>query len=99
MLSALRTFQWHRVCELSSSMLLALESHAVLLLTLAGVLAAAPASACNLGHCPRPKPALRENPSLGVSVDHADAVDGDPGNAFTQASLHARLPLGSHWAL
>ncbi len=62
-------------------------------------MAAAPASACNLGHCPRPKPALKENPTLGFYVDHADAVDGDPASAFTQVSLHARLPLGNHWAL
>lgn len=98
-LPPLRPIRWHRVCNLQSLMLHPLKSPAVFLLILWEAAFAASSFACGLGHCARLGVSTMERPVLGLSVDHADGVDGDARNAFTQTVMHARLPIGSNWAL
>lgn len=72
------------------------KSPAILLLILVLGPAAPPARSCGLDHCPRPKLAHREKPSLAWSLDHTDLAPRSESGSFTQGALHLRLPVGSH---
>lgn len=75
------------------------KSPAVLLLILLLGAAAQPAGSCGLDHCPRPKLAAREKPSLAWSVDHIALAPRSGSGSFTQGALHLRHPLGGHAVL